>query len=101
MGVFIFWIIFSILVGLIGKDRKIGGTVAFILALILSPLIGGIITLISDKNSDIEYKKQLAESLSTPNRVSDLDEIEKLHSLFEKGILTEEEYNKRKATLLG
>ncbi len=42
-----FWIVFSILIGLVGKQRKIGFGGAFFLSLLLSPLIGLIITLIS------------------------------------------------------
>lgn len=89
------------MVGFLGKDRKIGGTMSFFLALILSPLIGGLITLFSDKKSDIDYKRRLLESLSIPSKVSDLNELERLHNLFDKGVLTEQEYNKRKATILG
>ncbi len=48
-GIFLFWIIFAIVVGVLGKDRKIGGGAAFFLSLILSPLIGLIITLASER----------------------------------------------------
>ena len=48
--VFILWITFSIIVGLLGKDRKIGFGLAVFWSLILSPLIGLIIVLLSNKN---------------------------------------------------
>jgi hypothetical protein len=46
--------VFSALVGLIGKNRKIGFGWSFILSLTLSPIIGLIITLCSKKN-EVEF----------------------------------------------
>ena len=43
----ILWIVFSILIGMVGKDRNIGFAGAFFLSLLLSPLIGLIIALVS------------------------------------------------------
>ncbi len=45
----IFWICCAILVGIVGKERKIGFVMAFFWSIILSPLIGLVITLLSDK----------------------------------------------------
>jgi hypothetical protein len=42
------WILFSILIGLLGQNRKIGFLGAFLFSLLLSPIIGLIITLFSD-----------------------------------------------------
>lgn len=53
MGLFGLWIFFAILVGVVGKDRNIGFGWAFFWALILSPLIGIIIALLSDKKKPI------------------------------------------------
>jgi len=47
MEIFLFWIGFALIVGLIGKDRKIGFGMAFLWSIILSPLIGLIIVLVS------------------------------------------------------
>jgi len=44
----ILWIILCVVIGLLGKNRKIGSAGAFFLSLILSPLIGLIIVLISN-----------------------------------------------------
>jgi len=41
------WIIFSILIGLVGKDKSTGFAGALILSLLLSPIIGLIIVLVS------------------------------------------------------
>jgi hypothetical protein len=47
------WIIFSFCIGAIGMNRKIGFGGAFMLSLLLSPLIGLLFTLISDKSEDV------------------------------------------------
>lgn len=57
---FLWWIVFSILVGILGKDRNCGFFLAFILSLILSPIIGVIITLLSKrKKSKFEYLAEI------------------------------------------
>jgi len=49
--VILLWIVFSIVIGIIGSNRKIGFAGAFFLSLLLSPVIGLIIALTSkDKN---------------------------------------------------
>ena len=47
-------VIFSALVALLGKNRKIGYGWSFLLCLFLSPIIGLIIILFSKKN-DVEF----------------------------------------------
>lgn len=51
MELFIVWIGLSLLVGVVGKDRNIGFGWSFFWSLILSPLIGVVIALISDKKN--------------------------------------------------
>lgn len=55
--IILFWLIFSIIVGVIGSNRKIGFGLALLASLVLSPVIGLIITLVSESNSSIEHKK--------------------------------------------
>lgn len=62
MEIFIFWIGISLLVGVVGKDRNIGFGFAFLWAILLSPIIGLVIALLSDK------KKQEDEYISTHSR---------------------------------
>jgi len=45
----VMWIIFSIVVGFLGNDRKIGFTGALLLALFLSPLVGAVVALSSQR----------------------------------------------------
>lgn len=49
--IYVLWLIFAILVGLLGQNRKIGFGMAFFWSILLSPLIGIMIVLISDKNN--------------------------------------------------
>jgi hypothetical protein len=49
METFLLWVLFSILVGAFGKSRDYGFWSAFLFSLLLSPLIGLIIVLLSDK----------------------------------------------------
>jgi len=51
MELFIVWIGFALLVGVVGKDRNIGFGWSFFWSLILSPLIGVVIALLSDKKN--------------------------------------------------
>ena len=51
MEIAIFWIILCIVIGFLGKDKKIGFAGAFFLSLLLSPLIGLIIVLASSSKA--------------------------------------------------
>lgn len=109
MGIFLGWIIFSFIVGIIGSDRKIGFWGSFLLSLLLSPLIGIIFALISENNSAIDYKKELlkvqqetlynSKSKEPINR-SVIEELEKLSLLKEKNIITNEEFQNLKSNIL-
>jgi len=104
------WITFSVLVGLLGSDRKIGFWGSFLLSIILSPLIALIITLLSKSlkqqrvddeilQNQKEQTRLLAEK-SDINLVSIADEIEKLLKLKDKGLLTEDEFQQAKQRLI-
>lgn len=109
MGIFFGWIIFSFVVGAIGSSRKIGFWGAFFLSLLLSPILGLIITLVSKNEEDEAYKEKvlsvqknqqealekLAET-ETINKVSIADELEKLKRLREDNIISEEEFQRLK-----
>lgn len=55
MEVFVLQIIVSLLVALLGRNRKIGFGWSFVLCLFLSPLLGIIIILCSKKKNTIEF----------------------------------------------
>lgn len=111
MGIFIGWIIFSIIVGALGSSRKIGFAGAFFLSLILSPVIGLIITLFSKDKENEKYKeeilitqKQQQETLSeikeNSKTISITEELTKLKELKDKGLLSEDEFQKAKDRIL-
>lgn len=111
MEIFIPWLIFSIVVGVIGSSRKIGFAGAFILSLLLSPLIGFIITIFSKNIKEEKYKKELLktqkqqqEKLSNLNdtvQKNNLsDELWKLREMLKDETLTEDEFQVAKGKLL-
>ena len=113
MGIFFGWIIFSLVVGFVGSGRKIGFWGAFFLSLLLSPLIGLIIALVSKNEADEAYKaqvlkvqqnqqetlKKLSETESNKT-VSIADELEKLKKLREDNLLTEDEFQNLKNKII-
>jgi uncharacterized membrane protein (DUF106 family) len=111
MGLFFLWIIFSLIVGAVGSNRRIGFWGAFLLSLILSPIIGLIITLISKDKEDDEYKKRMYETQNRQedtlsdlkeniNKKSVFEELEKIKKMRDEGILTEDEFQKAKQKIL-
>ena len=108
------WIILSFILGLVGSNRSTGFWGAFLLSLILSPLIGFIILLFSKDTANELYKQKLLQQqqeILEINRLKDqtqfqtnrkdrLDKLEKLFDMKEKGILTELEYEAEKKNIL-
>jgi uncharacterized protein YlxW (UPF0749 family) len=109
--IFIFWIVGAIVVGFIGNARKIGFFVAFLLSILLSPLIGLIITLISQTNKEyygnIVRQRQQAQSLKqiqaqqAQQALSIPDELAKLKQMYEQNMISEVDYEKAKSKLIG
>lgn len=100
MVIFFGWLIFSCIVAAIGAERKIGGVAAFFISIFLSPIIGLIVTLVSSRTSEVKFQEQLLEQTKKDNAVGSAKEIEELHELFKKGILTETEFVNKKAKIL-
>jgi hypothetical protein len=49
----ILWIVLSIVIGIGGKRREIGGIRAFFISLVLSPLVGLVVILVSEKQAPV------------------------------------------------
>ncbi len=109
--IYIFAYLFLVLIiGLLGSNRKIGFAGAFFISLILSPLIGLIVVLLSKRLSDLEFEKNLIDlqqqqkqaidSLSKKGSAGIADEITKLTDLLNRGIINKEEFDKIKLNLL-
>lgn len=64
------WIIFSFIVAFVfGTARKIGFWLSFIASLLLSPLIGFILTLCSETNSKVNDRKKMIELQEQNNQL--------------------------------
>lgn len=109
-GIIITWVILALVIGLLGNNRKIGFAGAFFLSLLLSPLIGLIITLCSKDKEDEAYKAQMLETQKkqqeTLNKVQETvavgnvtQELERLKKLKDEGVLNDDEFDtlKKKA----
>ena len=59
----IIWIIVSLLIGGAGMDRQIGFWGAFLMSVLLTPIIGLLFVLSSPRNSVIEIEKLQKEKL--------------------------------------
>lgn len=69
MEIFFGWLIFSAIVGFIGSGRKIGFGLAFIASMFLSPIIGLIITLVSESDSSVAHKQQTKSLMEQQNEM--------------------------------
>ncbi len=104
MEIFFGWFIFSIIVGLLGSSKSIGGIASFFISIFLSPLIGLIVVIVSKNKDTIKFEKQTLlnqqKQLNAVKKVSIPDELLKLSKLKEDGSITEEEYNQLKGNIL-
>ena len=114
MFLFFTWILLSVVAGFIGSDRKIGFWMAFLLSIVLSPLIGIIVAALSKVEYEEEYEEailqtqvkqqetleKISQQSVMQNSFSVSDEIQKLKELQNQGILTEEEFEAQKKKLL-
>lgn len=62
MWVFI-WIILAVVCAMIGNDRKIGGAAGFFIALLLSPIVGFIVVLLSEPKKSVKQQGNKWEAL--------------------------------------
>ena len=113
--IFTVWIIFSVVVGLMGRKRRVGCWWAFLLSVLLSPILGLTVVLYSQNKKDEAYKGkklqsqrrqqealnllvELKQSDSSKNSVA--NELEKLKKLRDEGVITEAEFEKLKNKLI-
>lgn len=105
------WIVFALFIGFLGGGRKIGFAGAFFLSLLLSPIIGLIITLCSKDKEDEKYKEEMLqtqqrqqESLSNLQQAATVNsvtgELERLVKLKDSGMLSDEEFQHMKSKVI-
>jgi Short C-terminal domain len=100
MGIFIIWIIFSFIVASLGSNRRIGFWGALFCSLILSPLIGLIVTLFSKDIADEKHKQEMLQATRQSNGHGLASELERLATLRDKGIISSIEFEDQKRKLL-
>jgi uncharacterized membrane protein YcgQ (UPF0703/DUF1980 family) len=84
----------------IGKRKEIGFTGTLLLGILLTPLVALIGALVSAP-LDKQHTNPVQSSTPTPgNNISIADELQKLANLREKGMLTEQEYQRLKDRII-
>lgn len=99
MEIIISWIILSFVVGAVAANRTTGFLGGFLISLLLSPLIGIIVTLASKRKDTIAFEKALLEKNEYKNNVNYIDELFKLKSLLDSGAITNELFESEKLRL--
>lgn len=80
---------------LIGSSRPIGFWGSFLLSLFFSPLIGAIFVATSKPKDDSP------EPFRTNSKTTDSEELQRWHDLFQKGVITYEEFQKKRDAIMG
>lgn len=97
-----------IIIGYAGSDRKIGFGFAFLSSLLLTPLIGFIITILSPNKAQTEYYENLNKEKRTLEVSNEYDsmtkrskELDKLQEMRKSGDISNEDYQIMKNKLIG
>lgn len=99
MIIFLFWVLASLAVAFVGTDRKIGFWGTFFLSLLLSPLVGLIVALVSAEEVTPPQKESnyvsafTAKEEPAPSTNSQINDIERLVKLRDAGTITNDEFN--------
>jgi len=104
------WALLAVGVGLFGMDKIIGFWGGFLWSLLLSPVIGAIIVILSKSKSqkaiedqmmyNQQQQTQILKNLRQPNQSSISDELLKLKKLLDDQVITQEEYQKMKNKII-
>lgn len=98
-----FWVLLALVCGLIGQHRKIGFWGAFFVSLILSPLIGFIVAILSPDDAPppppVRVDVTSVQEKLNPN-ASLSEQLKQLYDLKENGAITQEEYVAAKSKML-
>lgn len=104
MEVFIFWVAFSIIIGVLANKRGRNGVLWVIISALISPIISGIILFIlPNLKKEEEEDKQRELELEEAKRISVKEfiaSIEKVWQLNNKNILSDSEYISRKTKII-
>lgn len=95
-----FWLLGSLVIGIIGSDKTLGFWGSFFISLLVSPVIGLIIVLLSKTKEDEAAQKKMVQAVTNQQKPSTADELKKLLELKEKNAISDTEFEKLKAKLL-
>ena len=95
MEFIVFYLFFALGVGWVAGEKTLGFMGGFLLSLILTPIIGFIITLFYPSKSSVENRIKMART-----ETSVADELKKISNLRDTGAITEEEFQEFKGRLL-
>lgn len=112
--ILIFWLIFSFVVGLVASDRKLGFGGGLLLSLLLSPIIGFIVAVLSparnpqpvklvDKDGQPINTSQFKVSASSTKeeiRAFEIQKLVELEGLKDRGVITPQEFEKLRDAIL-
>jgi hypothetical protein len=96
------YFVLSLLIGIviaakIGEKKTVGFGGALLLCILLSPIIGGVITYLSKDKQIADLQKRALINQSKDDLTS---KLEKLANLKQNGLITDSEYKKAKDNLL-
>jgi hypothetical protein len=107
---FVLWLLFSGAIGYLANSRGRSGFAFFALSIFLSPLLGLVIVLATSNLKELEerdrqrredHERQFASiQVLAGSQKSIADELLKLAELRDRGVLTEEEFNAQKRSIL-
>ncbi len=111
VGAIFIWLFGSAIIGAIGSSRRIGFLGAFLWSLLLSPLLGLLITLFSpslqdekQKEKELSLQEQQAEDIKKIKQASEtssmIQQIKDAKNLRDEGIISESEFQVLKTRLL-
>jgi type VI protein secretion system component VasK len=96
-----FWLLIVIFADIFGRDMSGWAKAGWVVLIIIMPLLGILIYLIArPKPTDEEIAAAQAQQRAAAG-VSNAEELEKLSALHDQGKLTDDEFNKEKAKILG
>lgn len=100
MAIFLVWGVASLIIGFVGEKKTIGFFGAFFVSLLLSPIIGLVITMLSKDKAQLQKEQALINMALTTNQISVAEEIGKLADLKERGLITQDEFDNQKEKIL-
>jgi hypothetical protein len=114
MVIFVLWVVFCFVVASIGSGRKIGYGAAFFISLLLSPVVGLVLVLVSERKADEAYRAEVLDTQKKQREAleklsgaevapvaSVAGELEKLQHLRDRGVINQEEFQALKQKLIG